>query len=214
MDIDYKEVIDFSVLKDYLNEEGRKINWLADKVGLDKTRISQIVRNVAFPKTDLIARICSVLKVPPSAIVSFRLDEDEKKKKWFEDKPAPSFPPDRPEGTVTYEPLRQLVTVYLEYINDKKDREYTANDLFDKIEPYRRRNGLYTLDQTEATKKSLVARGFPADYKSPRERHYQAKGLIPQVRTKLKFDRPLNIRTVYDICNFFGCSIDWVMSYK
>jgi len=214
MDIDYKDVIDCSGIKRVLDERGMKVKFLAEKVGQIPTRMSQIMRNNTFPKTDLIARICSVYEVPASKIISFKLDEDEKKKAWFDGREPPFLPPENPEGVVTYDPLWQLVSLYLGYINEKKGTEYTANDLFDKIEPYRRRNGLYTLDQTDATKKSLMARGFPEDYKSDRKRHYEAKGLIPQVRTKLRNDRPLNIRTVYDICNFFGCSIDWVMSYK
>ena len=214
MDVDYKDVIDFSLLKDYLKKEGRMSNWLADKLGIDRTRVSQIMRNIAFPKTDLIAKICSVLQVPPSKIVAFKFDEDEKKKAWFDGREPPFVPPANPTGELTYDPLWQLVSLYLGYINEKKDTDYTVNDLFDKIEPYRRRNGLYTIDQTDATKKSLMARGFPENYKSDRKRHYKAKGLIPQVRTKLRNNRPLNIRTVYDICNFFGCSIDWVMSYR
>lgn len=214
MDIEYKDVIDFTRCKKLLEERGVKVKFLAEKVGQTPTRMSQILKNNTFPKTDLIAKMCSVLKAAPSEIVEFKIDADEKKKKWFEDKPAPFFPPENPEGVVTYDPLWQLITLYLEYINVRKDREYNANDLFDKIEPYRRRNGLVTICDTEATKKSLIARGFPEDYKSPNERHYKAVGLIPKVRTKLKYDRPLNVRTIYDICNFFGCSIDWVMSYK
>jgi len=208
-----EDIIDFSKLKDYLNENGLKISWLAQKVGQDQTRISQIIRNVNHPKTDLVARICSVLKVPPSAIVSFKLDENEKKKAWFDDRPAPFIVPENPTGELTYEPLWQLVSLYLGYINEKKNASYCVSDIFDRIEPYRRRAGLTYSFNKETLQKSLEARGLE-NSKPKRKRKYVAKGLTPEMRTKLKNDRPLNIRAVYDICNFFGCSIDWVMSYR
>jgi len=213
MDINYEEVIDFSPLKRTIEERGLMKKFVGEKAGVRGDVIGRIYRNVTFPKTDLIARICSVLGVPPSKIVAFKLDEDGKKKAWFDGREPPFIPPANPTGELTYDPLWQLISLYLNYINEKKDTEYTANDLFDKIEPFQRRNGLYEL-KPETIKKALAARGYPDGYKSDRKRHYEAKGLIPQVRTKLRHNRPLNIRTVYDICNFFGCSIDWVMSYK
>lgn len=207
MDIEYKEVISFSKLKRCLKEDGRSLKWLAGKCGIDQTRISQIARDVAFPKTDLIAKICSVLKVPVSEIVEFKIESDKKKEAWFKDRLLPYSPDGEIKGEVTYEPLRLMMTMYLDYINGIKDSDKTVNELLDLIEPYRRRNGI--ADGTEQARK-VSSKNVGGKSK----RKYVSKGIIPEIRTKLKHDRAVNIRTVYDICNFFGCNIDWVMSYK
>lgn len=215
MDIDYKSVVDFSGLKAVLDERGTRYSFVADKVGIRSDVIGRIFRNEVFPKTDLIAHIACVLKVPVSDIVTFKMDVDEKKKAWFDGKVLPYSPDGESKGEVTYEPLRLMMTMYLDYINAVKDSDKTADDLFDLIEPYRRRNGLNAELKREWIEKSLIARGYEPGYKSKRtDRKYNAKGLTPQTRTKLKNDRAVNIRTIYDICNFFGCSVDWVMSYK
>ena len=207
MDIEYKEVISFSKLKKCLKEDGRSLKWLAGKCGIDQTRISQIARDVAFPKTDLIAKICSVLKVPVSEIVEFKIESDKKKEAWSKDRVLPYSPDGEIKGEVTYEPLRLMMTMYLDYINGIKDSDKTVNELLDLIEPYRRRNGI--ADGTEQARKASSK-----NVGGKSKRKYVSKGIIPEIRTKLKHDRAVNIRTIYDICNFFGCNIDWVMSYK
>ena len=215
MDIDYKSVVDFSKLKEVLDERGTRYSFVADKVGVRSDVIGRIFRNEVFPKTDLIAHIACVLKVKVSDIVTFRMDVDEKKKAWFDGKELPYSPDGESKGEVTYEPLRLMMTMYLDYINAVKDSDKTVDDLFNLIEPYRRRNGLNAELKREWIEKSLVARGYEPGYKSKRtDRKYVAKGLTPQTRSKLKNDRAVNIRTIYDICNFFGCSVDWVMSYR
>lgn len=214
MDIDYKEVLDYSVIKDVVKEKQTTVRYLSENTGIPPNRLSSIITGWVYPKSDAVAKIAWALKVPVSRIVRIKLDVDPKKAKWFEGKEAPYSPPEESTGKVSYFPLRALMTEYLEYINIAKDKDYTEKDLFDKIEPYRRRNGLITPVDKDAVRKSLIARGYDPDYKSKTERHYEAKGLPPETRTKLKNDRPLSMRTVYDICNFFGCSIDWVMSYK
>lgn len=215
MDIDYKAVIDFSKLRDVMNEKGVKVNWLAEKIGQPTTRLSQIIRNNTFPKTDVIAKLCFSLNVLPSQIVDFKIDTNEKKIKWFEGKALPYSPDGEITGDVTYEPLRLMMNMYLDYLYENTGKEKTVNDLFDLIEPYRRRNGLVNIVQAEWTRKAMLGKGLDAEHKSDRtDRKYKAKGLTPAMRLKIKNDKPLNIRSLYDICNFFGCSVDWVMSYK
>lgn len=207
MDIDYKTVIDFSKLKTALDDRGLRYGFIAEKVEIRGDVIGRIFRNEVFPKTDLIAKICSVLKVPVSQIVEFKIESDEKKEAWFKDRVLPYSPDGEISGEVTYEPLRLMMTMYLDYINGLKDSDKTVNDLFDMIEPYRRRNGI--ADGTEQARK-ISSKNIGGKSK----RKYVSKGIIPEIRTKLKHDRAVNIRTIYDICNFFGCNIDWVMSYK
>lgn len=207
MDIEYKDVIDFSKIKKALDKRGMKVKFLAEKSGILPNRLSQICRNNVFPKSDSLAKMASVLNLPVSELVDFKIDADERKAAWFREKEVPYSPESDAKGELTYEPLRVMMSMYLDYINDIKDSDKTVNDLFDLIEPYRRRNGI--ANGTEEARK--VSRNN-AGGKS--KRAYEAKGIIPEIRIKLKYDRPVNIRTIYDICNFFGCSIDWVMSYK
>ncbi len=214
MDIEYTEVIDFRNLKTVIDERGIRYKFIAEKLGIRGDAIGRIFRNESFPKTDVIAKIAFILKVPVSQIVEFKMNVDEKKKAWFENKMLPYSPDDESKGEVTYEPLRSMMTMYLDYINAIKDSDKTADDLFDMIEPYRRRNGIKSGVNAETARAGVEAR-FGKGYKSARtDRKYVTKGLIPETRRKLKTDKAVNIRTIYDICNFFGCSIDWVMSYK
>lgn len=207
MDIEYSDVIDFSGIKRVLDERGMKVKFLAEKAGILPNRLTQICKNNVFPKSDSVAKIASVLKVPVSEIVEFKLDVNEKKEAWFKDRVLPYSPDGEISGEVTYEPLRLMMTMYLDYINGLKDSDKTVNDLLDMIEPYRRRNGI--ADGTEQARK-VSSKNTGGKSK----RKYITKGIIPEIRTKLKHDRAVNIRTIYDICNFFGCNIDWVMSYK
>ena len=214
MDIEYKEVIDFSGLKDVVDNSGFIKKFIGEKVGIRGDVIGRIGRNEIFPKTDLLVKLACFFKVPLSKLVNFDITADDKKKEWFASRELPYSPPSNSEGVLTYEPFRLMTSMYLEYYNSFSENEKTLNDLLDKIEPYRRRNGLVTPVQPDFVKASLVARGYDENYKSKRERHYERKGLTPEMRLKLRKDRPLNIRSIYDICNFFGCSIDWVVSYK
>ncbi len=205
MDIDYKKVISFKRLKEVLNENRIKNYELAKAVGCETTQISGIINGTAFPKTDMIAAICRALSVPASEICTFTGYDI---KPYFKDMRVPYVPAKDAEGKVTYRPLRRFLEEYL-----REHEEKTANDLFDKIEPSRRRNGQFN---GNGIKKALEARGITEDYEVKRERVRRdyTKGLPFLTRTKLRQDRPLNIRNIYDICRFLGCSIDFVMSYK
>ena len=71
MDINYKEVIDFSILKDLIKEKRTTVKYVAEDVGIDQQRISMIIGGWNQPKTDIIARIAWALKVPVSKIVKY-----------------------------------------------------------------------------------------------------------------------------------------------
>ena len=209
MDIDYKEVISFRRLKECLQERQLKIVDFSRELGLDRTQVSGIINGVAFPKTDIIARLCFALKVPASEICTFSGYEISP---YFKDKELLYKPPEDASGDLTYRPLRRFLE---EYLREHKDK--TADDLFDKIDPARRRNGQYNEDGVKkAIKKALEVRGITEGYeiKWAKDRRDYTKGLPYKTRTKLRQDRPLNIRNIYDICRFLGCSIDFVMSYK
>ena len=77
MDIDYEEVIDFSIILKTLKERGIMQKFVAEKIGIMPTVFSRICRNDVFPKTDLLAKIAAVLKVPLSEVVVFKLSADE-----------------------------------------------------------------------------------------------------------------------------------------
>lgn len=208
MYIDYKGKISFDRLKICLQEKRVKAKELAEKLGIDAHHISAITTGSSFPKTDLIARICKELNVPASEICLFRgIDINP----YFKDKELLYKPAADATGEVTYRPLRRFLEEYLEEHKDK-----TADDLFDKIEPARRRNKVAGGLTDEVRQKALAARGIASGYevKEKRNRRDYSVGLPYVTRTKLRQDRPLNIRNIYDICKYLGCSIDFVMSYK
>lgn len=57
---------------------------------------------------------------------------------------------------------------------------------------------------------------FGEGYKAEKEyrRTDYSKGLPAETRTKLRNDRPLNIRQIYDICKILKCTPGFIMSYK
>lgn len=210
MDINYKEMISFSRLKELLQERSIKLKDFAEIMKVSPCNVSNWINNyLSFPKTDLIARMCWQLKVPVSEICVFKGIEISP---YFRERELFYKPSEDSVGEVTYRPLRRFLENYLENHPDK-----TADDLYDKIEPARRRNGQFNKEKMKfALEKAMLARGITADYevKEKRARRDYSKGLPYEVRTKLRRDRPLNIRVIYDICKYLGCSVDFVMSYK
>lgn len=203
----YRDLISFSRLKETLQEKDMKLLQFAEIFGVQKERISQIVTGRQMPKTDVVARLAGILKVHVSDICAFSGIETAD---YFKDR-ALMYSPASDAGTeLTYRPLRRFLEAYI-----KEHEGKTADDLFDRIEPYRRKMG-YKAGFTEETMlKSLAARGQKLNgYSERHPRRSYKEGLPYATRTKLRQDRPLNIRTIYDICKFLGCSVDFVMSYK
>ena len=177
---------------------------LAERLGLRQQEISMISTGRRIPKTDLLARICCVLKCYPSEICSF--EDITINEKYFSDDRRQPLPAEA-AGELTYKPLWMFLADYLYNIEGK-----TPNDLFDQIEPPRR------IKQIKAPaglfEKGVEAR-FGEGYKSERtKRTDYSKGLPAVTRTKLRNDRPLNLATIYEICKKLGCSVDFVLSYK
>ncbi len=209
---DYKNLIDFSKLKVCIANKRTTIKYLAEDSGTQQVRISQIIAGLSFPKTDIVAKICFVLKVPVTEIMEFK---GINTKSYFENKEHLYKLPESPIGELTYAPLWLLLDDFFKQEKAKTGTCRTANDLFDLIESSRRAAGTVP-DTKKAIEASLKARGIDEGYipKIQRERKPYPKGLTPETRTKLRKDRPLSIRTVYDICAFLQCTPDWIMSYK
>ncbi len=204
MDIDYSEVVNLSLLKDVIKKSGYRSAYIAEALGIRSTRVASLWKGVSIPKTDAIAKLCFILKVSPSQIVTFK---DIELNEYF-NRPVPYTPPENATGELTYAPLWNFIE---EYLKDKPGKTY--HDLFDKIEPYRRRNNIGHEITDEERQKSAVALNIRSEEERAK-RVVHKEGLTEATRTKLHKDRPVNIRTVYDICKFLGCPIDWVLSYK
>ena len=206
METEYKDLIDFHKLKECIISKRTTSKYVAEDTGMDKRRISQFINGFTIPMSDNVAKVCWALKVPVSELVDFK---GIKLNPYFDTMPYVYDVPKDAVGEVTYKPLWNFLKIYL------KDHEgKTANDLFDKIEPYRRRIGLTNL--TRAREASCKARGIDENFvaRVKRQKDYYKTGLTEETRTKLHNDRPLSMRTIYDICKFLGCSVDFVMSYK
>ena len=200
MDIEYMDAISFRPLKAYLSENGLKVKYVAERTGQAATRISGLIQGASLPKTDMVGRICAVLRTRASNIVEFRGIETGP---YFVDRPLPYMPPLDAAGEMTYRPLWNFLDEYLEGHPGK-----TANDLFDKIVPPRRKNGI----DEKGIKRALEVK-YGDGYR-PKTRKRTTVGLPAFTRTKLRNDRPLSLRTIYEICRYLGCGIDWVLSYK
>ena len=200
MDIEYKEVIDFSLLKECINKSRTKIKYVAEDVGISQSQFSQIVKGLTIPMSETVAKICASLKVPLSDILEFKGLRENRLFIW--EKPLYERP-DKPVGELTYEPLWNLLE---DYLKDRPDK--SVNDFFNCIEPYRRRNGL-----SNGITAAWEKRGITESVNSSK-RDRKEKGLPVVTRTKLRNNRSVSLRTIYDICNFLGCQPDFVMSYK
>lgn len=207
------ENISFVHLKTVIKTKGLSLASVAEMCGKKPTDISNIATNRRIPKTDLLAKICSVLGVYPSEVVAFggiKVNENF----FTNDKRQPL--PNEFEGAVTYKPMWMFLDDYLADWNRSHpgEKQKTAKDLFDGIEPPRRVSGIEPPSR-ETMQKARDAR-FGEGYKAEKEyrRTDYSKGLPAETRTKLRNDRPLNLSVIYEICKKLGCTIDFVMSYK
>lgn len=203
MEDKHKDLISFQRLKELLQERGIKLKDFAAQAGI--ANMSILMCGASLPLTDKIAKMAGLLKVPVSEICLFRKIDI---KPYFEREPF--YKPSRDAGTeLTYRPLRRFLEKYLE-----EHPEKTADDLYDKVESEKRATGAYDTSG-KGIKAALAARGFSMGTKTEKggQRDY-SKGLSYLTRLKLKRDRPLNIRTIYEICRALGCTPGFVMSYK
>jgi len=202
--------ISFRRLKVVIKSHGYSIQSFAAECGVSPNRISMIGNDVSIPKTDFVAKMCSILRVYPSEIVCF--DGIKLNDRYFNDDMKQPLP-EEAEGNVTYKPLFMFLVDYLADYNFIHETEKTENDLFNQIEPPRRVKGIKSEVQKYA-KKSVESR-YGKGYKSQREsRTDYSKGLPAITRTKLRNDRPLNLAVIYEICKKLGCPVDFVMGYK
>lgn len=204
--------ISFRRLKTVIKSKGLSLAEVAERCGKRAQDISAICTGNRIPKTDLLAKICSVLQVYPSEIVSF--EGVSVNEKFFPDDKREPLPSEF-TGELTYAPLWFFLANYLENVNKElpKDKYKTANDLFNQIEPPRRKNGIDS-NNAGALEKAKAARlGEGYEVGNYRKTDY-SKGLPAPTRTKLRNDRPLNLSVIYEICKKLGCTVDFVMSYK
>lgn len=204
MDIDYSKMISFRRLGETLDEKQMKVKELADMMKVAPTSISAIISGVRAPLSGLVAEIAGLLRVRVSDICVFKGYEI---KDCF--KGEPLYRPASDAGAeLTYRPLRRFLERYLDEHPGK-----TADDLYDRIETVR-----ITRKNIDAEQMAKMLRGRGLDPgmepKTKRNRKDYTHGMSYAMRTKLRQDRPLNIRVIYDICRYLGCGIDWVMSYK
>lgn len=205
------ENISFRRLKTVIKSKEFSLAEVAEKCNKRAQDISAICTGKRIPKTDLLAKICSVLQAYPSEIVSF--ENVSVNEKFFSDDKRETLPIDF-TGELTYAPLWFFLADYLsdwnkKYPNNKK----TEKDLFDSIEPPRRING-QTTERMDIIKKAVAAK-YGEGYVSERKnRTDYSHGLPAATRVKLRNDRPLNLSVIYEICKKLGCTIDFVMGYK
>lgn len=210
MEKDYKELISFSRLKETLDERRMSETELAEKMGITQANISILIKGIRFPLTSVVAKICWLLKAGVDDICVFKgIEPTEYQKSWYKEMGELYTPSTNAAGEVTYRPLRRLLEKYLDENPGK-----TADDLYDKVEAGRRVTGAYDTSG-KGIKAALASRGLAVGEKTEkRARRDYSKGLPYPTRVKLRQDRPLNIRTIYEICRTLGCTPGYVMSYK
>lgn len=202
--------ISFRRLKTLIKTKGYNMGEFAQKCGLAATSLTSMCNDKRHPKTDLLAKVCSVLQVYPSEVVLFekiKINENH-----FSDDKREKLPLEF-SGELTYKPLWDFLADYLNEWNKSNEIKKTEKDFFDSIEPPRRLNGVKA-PPSENLIKARNAR-WGEGYTSQRtNRTDYSKGLNAVTRTKLRNDKPLNLSVIYEICKKLGCTIDFVLSYK
>lgn len=205
----YKDVIDCSRVKTKAAEKRMILKYVCEDSGIRQVLLSQITTNKTIPMSENIAKLCFALKVKPSEIVEFKdIKPNKVQEEWFENHTLNYEPGTDAKGELTYAPFWELLERFLESVNEGQEVKKNIGDILDTIKPACERNA-----STAGVEAALKARGITKSYE-PKKRKRVEKGLSQDVRTKLKNDRPVSLRTIYDICKKLGCSIDWVLSYK
>lgn len=201
--------IKFIHLKSIIRVKGYTLSKVAEKCGIKSPYLTTICNSQRIPKTDLLAKLCAVLEVYPSEIVSF--DGIEVKPFFTNSRRLPL--PEHFSGDVTYKPLLLLMADYITEWNTSHEEKITEKDIFDKIEPPRRVKGCKIPDGKALVKAREVK--FGKNYKAAEYRRSDySKGLPAQSRTKLRSDKSVNLSLIYEICKYFGCTVDFVLGYK
>lgn len=209
--MDYREMIAFRRLKETIEEKGLRVRDVAEKIGVAPSVVSAVITGARLPKTDFLARICWAVGEGADSVCEFRgIEPTEFQREWFEGIGRVYAPCAEARGDVTYRPLRRVLDIYLEERNREGKARMSASDFFDKVEPPGRRSGAGARGR-ENIKAALEARGLSADGE---RKTGCPRGLPYQTRAKLRHDRPLNIRTIYEICRMLGCTPGYVVSYK
>lgn len=211
LETDYSGLIDFSKLKSCISKKRTTVKYLSEDVGVGQSKISNIIANRVTPLTDMVTKIAFALKVPVSEIVELRgIEPNAVQSKWFAEHERKYKAPENAVGELTYAPLWELIGGFLADVNEGKTEGLkTADDIFDGIVPPRKRIGA----KDTGVSKAWEARGY-GNIEELKTRKRVTVGLSALNRTKLRKDRSMSMRTIYEICRKLGCSIDWVLSYK
>lgn len=193
---EYKELISFERLKEFIKGRGMKLSYVSEKTCGRSDYLSYMLCTKNLLKTDKIASICAFFKCRPSDIMEFYGFEI---KEYFNKEPL-YIPPENPEGVVTYKPFWDFMASYQMSHPDK-----TANDLFNIVGPLREMS-----DNTKVRIAASIKDKYGTDV------DFTSEGCIfsEASRTKIRHDKPVSVRAIYGICRALGCSPDWVMSYK
>lgn len=202
--MDYSEVISLNNLDFLIKNSGYKKVFISEKLGITARQLSLYLKKGDFtPKSDIVAKLSLLLKVPVSEIVEFKnITPTEEQKEWFDCHKMKYKPDLEAKGELTYAPLWELINTLI-----AEGKITSAKDVFDNIEPPRKILGY----STESTIKAREARGLVV---GSGKRVRIVKGLSELNRNKLRNDRTMSLRTIYEICKYFGCSVDWVIGYK
>lgn len=150
-----------------------------------------------YLKTDRWAKLCEYFKCGMNDLVEFH---------GFEIKPRyqkPFFVYYEPMlHGVSYEPLRIL------FENTYGDKWKTKlNDFFDKVKtPVQPRS-----DKEEHQKQFRKIAFGDENYVPKKEDGY---GLTTVIRSKIRQDKPVMLKLIYNFCEVLGCTPDYIMSYN
>ncbi|MBO7715751.1 MAG: helix-turn-helix transcriptional regulator [Methanobrevibacter sp.] len=185
--------VDFKKLKACIIAKGMSVKGLGEEIGVRGSYISAVIGGRVIPKSDMVAKMCGVLKCYPSEIMEFEgISVDERF--FSKDKRVPLTG----GKELSYGPLWYFI---LEYKKTHPERD--AKWIFDLIKT-----------ETKVNEKAAEALRESRKERYGVEKEKETVGLNKAIRTKLRKNRPLNLEIIYAICKSLRCTADFVIGCK
>lgn len=199
---EYIALIDWSGFKRKIAIENITCAELERKIGLYPKALHSLASySKVTPNVEIIAKLCAYFKCSLDDLVVFNGYDIKPEFKGMNFEP---YEPAEEGPYLTYEPMYSLfLSKYGVTWRGKMD------EFFSTVQPY---------EKSEKLKKSLEEKnnknfGYSAKEKGSTNRVHKG-GLNTGIRSHLRHNEPVDMRTIYEICKALGCTPGCIIGYK
>lgn len=199
---EYSELFDYRKIEVTAREKKVFLKDVADKAGISKGGLSNIIAGKSFPTLETVLNICAAMKCSVSDVVDFK---GYAVRDFYKDKSA--FTEHEPDNDSTYrtsfEPLRNLFK--MNYGDQWEQKLRVFFEVVPRIE---------TSPADKARVERMMLAKFGPELVNSISYQTGKKGITGNTRNDILNDRPVNIRIVYNICKVLCCPPEFVVTYK